>query len=362
MNFKEVKTDCHHFRTTIPCSPNKKEGVTCLDCNFYKPITKRILIIKLGALGDVIRTTPLVVKYKELYPSAHFTWITQSPAVLPSDDIQQILKWDATSIYIIENSKYDIAINLDKEQEACTLLKNVDAKKKYGYTWGDYAIAPATPAAEHKLMTGFFDSISVENKKSYLEEIFEICHFNFDKEPYLINKNQQLADFWLDKWTRLAEGREIVGLNTGCGPRWNTRLWTNEEWIALAEKLMKEGYYPVFLGGELEHEKNEMFAQETGAHYPGYFSLEEFIALADGCQYIVTQVSMMMHIATALQKKMVLMNNIFNKYEFELYDRGVIVEPKSGCICYFGNTCKKGENSCMHEITHLDIFEAIQKL
>jgi ADP-heptose:LPS heptosyltransferase len=362
MNFKEVKTDCHHFRTTIPCAPNKKEGVICLDCSHYRPISKRILIIKLGALGDVIRTTPLVVKYKALYPDAHFTWITQSPAVLPTDEIQQILKWDATSIYIIENSKYDIAINLDKEQEACSLLKNVNAKEKYGYTWGDFAIAPATPAAEHKLMTGFFDSISLENKKSYLEEIFEICHFSFDQEPYLINKNEKLVALWADKWNRLSEGKKIVGLNTGCGPRWNTRLWTNEEWIALAEKLMKEGYYPVFLGGALEHEKNLKFASETGAHYPGHFSLEEFIALTDGCDYIVTQVSMMMHIATALQKKMILMNNIFNKYEFELYNRGTIVEPKSGCECYFGNTCKRGENSCMHEISHKDIVEAIQNL
>jgi ADP-heptose:LPS heptosyltransferase len=302
------------------------------------------------------------VKYKSLYPNAHFTWITQSPAVLPSDEIHQIFKWDATSIYIIENAKYDIAINLDKEQEACSLLKNTNATEKFGYTWGEYAIEPATPAAEHKLMTGFFDSISLENKKSYLQEIFEICHFEFNQEPYLINKNEQLAEIWSDKWLRLSEGKKIVGLNTGCGPRWNTRLWTNEQWISLAKKLQKEGYYPVFLGGELEHEKNVKFSSETGAHYPGHFSLEEFIALTDGCDYIVTQVSMMMHIATALQKKMILMNTIFNKHEFELYNRGTIVEPKTGCECYFGNSCKRGENSCMHDISHEEVFEAIQNL
>ncbi len=362
MNFKEVKTDCHHFRTTIPCAPNKKEGVTCENCSFYKPISKRILIIKLGALGDVIRTTPLVVKYKELYPNAHFTWITLSPAVLPSSEIQQILKWDATSIYIVQNSKFDIAINLDKEQEACSLLRNVDATEKYGYTWGDFSILPATPAAEHKLMTGFFDSISQKNTKSYPAEIFEICHLHFNKEPYLINKNNEIVKGWSLKWAGLSEGKKIVGLNTGCGPRWNTRLWTNKEWMALALKLKAEGYFPVFLGGELEHEKNLKFAEQTGAFYPGHYSLEEFIALTDGCEYIVTQVSMMMHIATALQKKMVLMNNIFNKYEFELYDRGTVVEPKSGCECYFGNSCKRGENSCMHEITHHQVFEAIQNL
>lgn len=362
MDFKEVKTDCHHFRTTIPCIPNKNEGVTCVNCQHYKSISKRILIIKLGALGDVIRTTPLVGKYKKMFPNAHITWITQSPAVLPSNEIQQIYKWDATSIFIVQNSKFDIAINLDKEQEACLLLKNVSAKEKYGYTWGENGIEPATPAAEHKLMTGFFDSLSKANNKSYLTEIFEICHLTFEKEPYLINKNEKLAQTWFEKWKVIAENKKIVGLNTGCGPRWNTRLWTDKEWLALANKLKAEGYFPVFLGGELEHEKNLNLAQETGAYYPGHFSLEEFIALTDGCDFIVTQVSMMMHIATALQKKMILMNNIFNKYEFELYNRGTIVEPKTSCECYFGNSCKRGENSCMHDLSHIEVFEAIQNL
>ncbi|MEZ4890529.1 MAG: hypothetical protein R2779_08245 [Crocinitomicaceae bacterium] len=37
---------------------------------------------------------------------------------------------------------------------------------------------------------------------------------------------------------------------------------------------------------------------------------------------IVTQL-LAMHITIALQKKIVLMNNIFNPHEFELYGRGV---------------------------------------
>ncbi len=359
MQINEVKYDCHYFRTGIPCIPNKKEGVECNNCVYYKPISKRILIIKLGALGDVIRTTPLIQKYKEIYPNCHFTWVTLSPAVLPASEINTIYKWDASSLYIIEKSSYDIAINLDKDQEACLLLKHVDAKEKYGYTWENQHIAPATPAATHKLMTGFFDGISQENTKSYLEEIFEICHFKFNKEPYLIHKNVDLVNQWKKKWEALSNGKKIVGLNTGCGPRWNTRLWNNEAWIKLAKKLTEAGFYPVFLGGELEHEKNLKLAEDSGAFYPGHFSLEEFIALTDGCEYIVTQVSMMMHIATALKKRMVLMNNIFNKHEFELYDRGMIVEPENGCSCYFGNTCQKGPESCMHTITADHVFNAL---
>ena len=50
-----------------------------------------------------------------------------------------------------------------------------------------------------------------------------------------------------------------------------------------------------------------------------------------------------------------LFHNIFNIHEFELYNRGVIIEPHSGCDCYFGNVCK--EKSCMNDISVQDVFQ-----
>ena len=61
-----VKTDCKYFKGDIPCVYHKKEGVKCNDsCKYYYPkinkkMKKRILIIKLGAIGDIIRTTPIL--------------------------------------------------------------------------------------------------------------------------------------------------------------------------------------------------------------------------------------------------------------------------------------------------------------
>ena len=102
-------------------------------------------------------------------------------------------------------------------------------------------------------------------------------------------------------------------------------------------------------------------ADSSLGYYPGYFSLEEFIAITNHCDLIVTQVTMMMHIATALKKKMVLMNTIFNKHEFELYGRGKIIEPPYPCECYYGNQCKKGV-SCMKDIDDQTVFSAVNEL
>jgi len=361
MEFEHVRRDCRFFKGYIPCAPHKRDGSECPDCSHYQAIGKRILIIKLGALGDVIRTTPLLHRFRTKYPDCHITWLTLSPEILPSYKIDQVLSLNAVSLFVLENSMFDIAINLDKDPEACILMAKIAAVQKFGFTWSDHAVAPCTTAAEHKLMTGFFDRLSKLNTKSYLDEIFEICHESFSYEPYEIALNEGKSTDWSKALQTLAKGKAIVALNTGCGPRWNTRLWSEAHWIGLASHLHQLGYFPMFVGGALEDEKNSRMASQSSTHYPGHFDLETFISLVSVCDIVVTQVTMMMHIATALQKKMVLMNTIFNRHEFELYGRGIIVEPTEPCHCFYGNSCQMG-TPCMDKIAPLQVVEAIEKL
>jgi len=396
MRSKDVKYDCSHFEGHIPCKPNKQFDVQCDNCSHYdkdtsaivnldtqkallkeiykicdftkgnrvieKPIipkhVTKILFIKLGAIGDVIRTTPLLTKYKEKYPICHFSWITHSPQVVPKDEVDLIYKWNEESVYFLANQEFDIAINLDKDKEACMLLSHVNAKDKFGFICKDGHINIATDKAEHKLITGLFDHISKENTKNYLEEIFEICHFEFNKEEYIINLNEELSNQWKEKFKSLAGSKTIIGLNTGCGLRWKTRLWPKEYWVELIRDLEKQGYFCLLMGGPDEDEANRYYQSKTGVTYLGTFSLEEFIAITNNTDIIVTPVSMMMHIALALKKQLMLFHNIFNVNEFELYGRGVIIEPASGCDCYFGSSCRR-EKRCMNDISVQDVLSNI---
>lgn len=357
---EKLKFDCKYFKGYKPCKPNKLKNKVCDSCDEYEPYDKRILIIKLGAIGDVIRTTPLLVRYNKLYPNSHVTWLTHTPEILPKDEIEEIVRFEFKEIYKIQNKKFDIAVNLDKDEEACILLSQVDAGQKYGFTWKDNHIDIATYNAEHKLITGLFDNISRKNTKTYLEEIFEICHFKFNREPYLLNYDDTLVEQWAFLKTKAAN-KTIIGLNTGCGTRWLTRLWPNEYWIELIKNLKKNNYYPVLLGGSAEDEQNQYLSAESGAYYPGYFLLEEFIALTSQCDMIVSLVTMMMHIAIGLKKPLVLFNNIFNRHEYELYNNGVILEPPTGCDCYYGETCKR-ERHCMKDLKPDMVLKSIEAL
>jgi heptosyltransferase-2 len=92
-----IKQDCRFFMGEVPCLPHKQHGVHCNDCRHYEPTTSRILIIKLGAIGDVIRTTPLLRRLKEIYPQAEIWWLTRTP-VACQEQVDRKMKFSLESI------------------------------------------------------------------------------------------------------------------------------------------------------------------------------------------------------------------------------------------------------------------------
>ncbi|MBI3110983.1 MAG: glycosyltransferase family 9 protein [Ignavibacteriales bacterium] len=356
-----LKTDCRFFRGDIPCKPHKQHGVHCVDrdgrdCSHYDPIDKKILIIKLGAIGDVIRTTPLLHKLKATFPHAKIFWLTLTPEVLPSS-VDEKLDFSLKNIVALRSIQFDLLYNLDKDREACALAAQISATTKKGFILKEGIISPIDGAAEAKYATGVFDDLSQSNRKSYPEEIFEICGFTFAGERYILERP---TDHGL-KWN-INRKKKVIGLNTGCGDRWTSRLWDDKNWVALAKTLKKKGYEVVLLGGEQEHKKNLKLARASGTKYLGHFPLRQFTALVDQCDLVVTSVTMAMHITIGLDKRIVLFNNIFNKHEFELYGLGVTLEPEQPCRCFYQATCTNPEYRCMDFFPVKRVVDACMKL
>ncbi len=356
ISVKQIKTDCRHFRGDIPCKPHKMYSVHCIDngkvCKYYERTAGRVLIIKLGAIGDVIRTTPIIHKIKEVAPQTEIWWLTNTPEIVPSI-VDKILPFTVQSITILYATSFDLVYNFDKDTEACALCSILSAKTKMGFKLVDGKCFPIGKASPHKYLNGIFDDENKKNKKSYLEEIFEIAGYKFRKEKYILDNSPNNYNWNLPK------NKTVIGLNTGCGGRWTSRLWPEENWIVLSRKLLKSGFIPLLLGGEREHAKNSRISKQSGAKYLGHFPLQQFISEINRCDLVVTAVTMAAHITIGLGKKIVLFNNIFNKNEFELYGLGVILEPEYKCNCYFSPVC---ENNCMQYLSTDKVFESIQKL
>ena len=352
----KINYDCLYFRGDIPCVPHKLRNVHCEGCLDYKKISRRVLIIKLGAMGDVIRTTPLVTKILSEFPEAKISWLTLTPEILPAENIHEILSFNLNSILYIQNTKWDWIINLDKDKEACALMSICKAEKKSGFTLMNGVPAPVDELAEHKFYTGIFDDVSKKNTLSYPQEIFEICGYIYNDEKILLHNHADKNYIW-----NLDKTKPVIGLNTGCGGRWTTRLWSTEKWIELIQLLQKNDVQILLLGGEQEDERNKILQQKTGCIYFGYFSLQQFINLVEQCTVVVTQVTMAMHISLGLQKRTVLMNNIFNPYEFNISDKnGALIQPEKECKCFYKGSCVDG-TSCMEMLAASTVAETVMK-
>ena len=231
------------------------------------------------------------------------------------------------NILFIKSTHFNLLYNLDKDVEACALANQISADIKKGFRLERGRCVPIDKDAQDKWLTGLFDDINLANQKSYLQETFEICGFQFKGERYILEVDEEA-------WN-IPESHPLIGLNTGYGERWSTRLWPLEYWAELAKKLKERGFGVLLLGGEGEDEKNRWIAHESGSTYLGHFPLKSFFTLMNQCDLIVTAVSMALHIAIALNKKLVLFNNIFNRNEFELYGLGEIIEPEVKCLGCF---------------------------
>jgi ADP-heptose:LPS heptosyltransferase len=355
---ESVKTDCRHYKGAIPCSPHKTAGVHCNDCTHYQQLGERLLIIKLGAIGDVIRTTPLLVRLRKELPSAEITWLTYSPEVIPEGWVDNVLDFSLPNVVWLQQQQFDWIINLDKDREAIALAERLSASRKSGFKMNRYGkcIPMGSVAENRKWLTGLWDDVNRANTLNYMEEIFSICGYDFAGEEYIVPFKSQPAH-------NHGKSMVVVGLNTGCGARWPTRLWPEERWSELASSLMAKGYETVLLGGPQEDAKNQKISRLTGATYHGVKPLGDFFGSLDACDVVVTQVTMATHVAIALKKHVILLNNIFNRNEFFLYGNGCIIEPDLDCLgCFkqrFDSRCPV--SNCMELISVQSVMSDIER-
>lgn len=352
----QLKTDCIHFRGDRPCHPHTTRGKICT-CEEYLKVEIRGVIIKLGAAGDVLRTTPLLRSLASGTVRTKVLFVTHHPDLIPKEAAEAV-KPDTLIIERLRLCKWDFVWNLDKDPDACLLLEATNSNEKRGFGLKEGVPFPLDQNAWHKFATGLDDPYSKQNTKTYPEEIFEIVGLPYRREEYWLNEPSPEAVFSAEE---LFPGNDWIGLNTGAGWRWPTRLWAEEKWANLAILLDSKGYKPIFLGGPEEIERNRQLALCTGFPSSGNLPLPVFYALVHRCRTVVTSVTQMMHLAIAAKRPLVLLNNIFNPHEFELYGRGRIIQPSSQCDCFYSPKCRTGRQ-CINEISVEIVFREIHEL
>lgn len=332
---------------------------------------KRILIIKLAAVGDVLRTTPLLHALKRKYPLSYIVWLTESDAaelLRHNNLIDKVLVSSYESFVVLLAQEFDLLMNFDKDINAAAIASIIKAKKKIGFGLNAYGnLCPLNSESDYIFRLGFTDELKFKkNKLSYQEMCFSACSLDYKKDEYILSlpqeKIKQAREFW--RRSGVKEGNILIGLNTGAGKVFATKRWPVNYFIDLAKKLSTlPGVKLALLGGPLEVAINKRILSslnssiiDTGCKN----GILEFASLMQRCNLVVTSDTLAMHLAIAQGVAVLALFGPTAEQEVELYGRGIKLKSAVSCTPCYKNECKTLE--CMSNITPKQVFEACSEI
>ncbi len=364
-----VHYDCRFFLGYKPCVFKRE----CADCPHYAPFGTRILIIKLAAMGDVLRTTPLLRGLKRSQGDCHITWLTEEsvvPMLKGVPEIDRLLPYNLEAALQLATESFDRLYCFDKEPKATALAMNIRAMKKAGFGMNEYGgVMPLNAESEYTFELGINDDLKFrQNRKTYPELIFECAGIPYpEPQEYLITDLTEEIRWARGHLSGLGVGPDElkVGLNTGAGEVFATKKWTEEGYALLADRLAVElGARALLLGGPLERNRNDRIAAsvrhspcDTGTDH----SIRRFSGIVGNCDLLVTGDTLAMHIAIALKVPVLAILGPTCPQEIELYGRGSMIVSDFDCSpCYLG-VCPK-ETTCMGVISADIVFREADRL
>lgn len=342
----------------------------CPDCGHYAPPAERILIIKLAALGDVLRTTAVLPGLKTAHPRSSITWLTLSSATPLLDAnpwIDEVWSLEIDTPARLAAQQFDLVFCPDADKRAAGLAAQARGAAKRGL-WLDPrgVVQPASPEAEHWLEMGAFDSLKKHNQKSYQQILYEMLGLPYQHQEivYQVRATERVqAQRWLaDQGWRT--NQRIVAFNLGGGGRWKKKLWKPWHFRALAQALAADSNTALLLvGGQQER----ALLEELQRGLPGIIlssgpdrALRETAALLSLCAVLVTGDTLGLHLASALRVPTIVLLGPTSASELELYQRGEKLVAPVPCVCCYLSDCTV-DPDCMQSIAPDRVFEAVNR-
>ncbi len=340
----------------------------------------RVALIKIGALGDVLRTTALIPGLKRLDPALDLTWITARdalPLVANNPDITELVEVDGDSADGWRHRRYDWVISLDDEPQFCRLATSLLSDRLSGAYEDPHGCIRYTDDLEHWFGMGRLrpaeagglaraNQLKRENSLSYGEIFYRGLALPPPVErPRLVlpEHHRQWSRRWLQD--RGLAGRQRVGINSGAGGRWRFKSWGERQTADLARILATDLHVAVIvMGGPSEAERNARIVSAAATPAvvaaPTDLDLLSFASMIGDCAALVTSDSLALHIGLALRRPVVAFFGPTSDAEIDLFGLGEKVTTPLECRrCYLADCDVRPH--CMESIGVGALFDAVRR-
>lgn len=361
--------DCRFYLGDRPCKFKR----ACEECPHYDPMGPRVLIIKYGALGDVVRTACLLPGLERLVGSpAHVTWLTSAPAedlVRRMPGVDRVLVSGTPAVNQLNVEHFDLVICLEKEPEPCSIAMTVQADSKRGVGLSRYGTPyPLSEHADYYFALGLDDDEKFfKNEKTYQQLVYEAIDLEYQGERYeieLTDEDRAAAERRFSSFEAPSSVRRWVGLNPGAGDVFAFKAWREDGYVALirevAERCADVGF--VLLGGPGEAALLDRIDEAT-AGSPVFNagtdnSLGAFAAIIDRCDALVCGDTLAMHLAVARRVRAVVMFGPTCEQEVDLFGLGRKIKTPIECSPCYRRSCDVNP-SCQDLITNKEVIDAV---
>lgn len=335
----------------------------------------KILFIKLGELGGVLRTIPLFLGLKEKYPSCELWFLTKRDAVdLVSRDasLDRLCIWEQDK-EMLKHEKFDWIINTEDDRETCNFVSNLISRKITGpyedqsknKTYSKDSALWYDMGKISKFGIERANELKKKSERSYQEIYCDILGLPRNDYPLRIKitpfESKESNNFRIKKGIK--NGEILVGVNTGAGKNWPLKSISVDKTVELIGSLEQKGFKVVLLGGPNEQERNVQIRSkvknsiiDSGVNN----NLNEFIAIINALDILVTSDTLALHLGIALGKRIVSFFGPTSAEEIDMHNQGIKIKPNSDCYCCFQKNRIK-DKMCIDYIKVEDLVKEVLK-
>ncbi len=329
---------------------------------------KRILVIKLSALGDVILITPSLRALRQKYPNA---WISvlvgrkSRKMIRNCPYVDDVIAFDDTAkprfqtllktVRSLAKEDFDMVVDFQNNRLSHFLSFFSGAKIRAGHANRKWSFFLNRKTEHSSLPLAPIDHQFQVLKLVEVETLDKKLELWTEKE-----EDESMRRFLESQW--VSPSQVLVGINPGSSIRWQTKQWPIENFAKLCDELARRNIRVVITGSEEDASSmEELFALTR--HKPinaiGKTSITELVSLIKRCQVFISSDSAPMHIAASVGVPLVAIfgptdpkRHLVPPERYQVFWKEVHCSP-----CYL-RTCPIG-HICMKKITGQEVLDSV---
>ena len=332
----------------------------------------RVLIVKIGSIGDVVMALPMISAVRSLDPKAPITWLCGqgvAPILEAVSDIDELLIVNERRLFLgtareriselsriwyrLLGRRFDLVVsgNRDFRYRLLTLTALARQRRSFGDRRGRPRFIPGRYRGDEHVRL-------VTDQDGPRTQRFDFPQVRRELPAQLALRLENLP-------------RPAVALAPGGAKNFlredSLRRWPLESYVLLARQLLERGSSVVLTGASSDQWASSAFDHLGVVNLIGETSVPDLLALYDQCEAVVTHDSGPLHVAVLAGTRLVALFGPTNPSEFlppSRKIRALWTGNQLACSpCYDGkNYAPCEDNVCMRSISVEAVLKALDEL